>query len=219
MPQLSNEQFSALRRHAEVIEADRYGEKVLKLADGSFLKLFRRKRLLSSATLVSHARRFASNTRDLKRRHIACPEIIDIYRIPNIERTAVHYWPLPGNTLRQLLALPCETHSKLAHNLGTLIAELHNKGVYFRSLHLGNVVQGEDDQLGLIDISDMVCSSAPLGRLKRLRNFQHLFRYERDVDKLRRYRNEFIEGYVANLPDKLSDHFRKHLSRLFEQIT
>jgi len=219
MPQLSNEQFFALRQHAKVIEADHYGVKVLELADGSFLKLFRRKRLLSSATLVSHAKRFASNARDLKQRHIACPEIIDTYRIPSIERTAVHYWPLPGNTLRQLLALPSDTHTKLAHHLGILIAELHNKGVYFRSLHLGNVVQSENGHLGLIDISDMVCSSAPLGRLKRSRNFQHLFRYERDVDNLRLYRNSLIEGYVANLPDKASDHFRKHLSRLFEQIT
>lgn len=217
MPLLSNEQFFALRGNAEVIEADRYGEKVLELADGSFLKLFRRKRLLSSATLVSHARRFASNARDLKQRDIACPEIIDIYRIPSVERTAVHYWPLPGHTLRQLLTLPSATHFKLAHHLGILIAELHNKGVYFRSLHLGNVVQCENGQLGVIDISDMSCNNAPLGRLKRSRNFQHLFRYKQDVDSLRPYRNNLIDGYVANLPDKITNHFREHLSRLFEQ--
>lgn len=115
---------------------------------------------------------------------------------------------------------PCQVgRTLLAHHLGILIAELHNKGVYFRSLHLGNVVQDENGQLGLIDISDMVCSSAPLGRLKRSRNFQHLFRYERDVDNLRPYGDGFIEGYVANLPDNVSDHFRRHLSRLFEQIT
>ena len=217
MPRLSNEQFSALRLGAEVIEADHHGEKVLRLADGSFLKLFRRKRLISSATLVSHAKRFADNAAELQRRNIPCPQIIATYRINSIERTAVHYWPLPGETLRKLFA---GTHSdplSLARSLGELIALLHDKGVYFRSLHLGNVVQGDDHQLGLIDISDMACSNTPLGRLKRTRNFQHLFRYGQDVASLWPYRKNFIDGYVTKLPDRAATHFRKQLFRLFEQ--
>lgn len=217
MPRLSNEQFSALRLDAEVVEADHHGEKVLKLADGSFLKLFRRKRLISSATLVSHAKRFADNAAELQRRKIPCPQIITTYRINSIERTAVHYWPLPGETLRKLFAGTHCDPMNLARSLGELIAQLHDKGVYFRSLHLGNVVQGDDHQLGLIDISDMACSNTPLGRLKRSRNFQHLFRYVQDVASLGPYKNNFIEGYVASLPDKAAANFRKQLFRLFGQ--
>ncbi|TBU83018.1 toluene tolerance protein [Pseudomonas daroniae] len=217
MSRLSNEQFSALRQHAEVIEADHHGEKVLKLVDGSFLKLFRRKRLISSATLVSHAKRFADNAAELKRRDILCPEIIATYRIRGIERTAVHYWPLPGKTLRQLLVQPSDEHTQLCRDLGALIAELHDKGVYFRSLHLGNVVQDEASRLGLIDISDMACGEAALGRLKRSRNFQHLFRYPQDVDKLQANREAFIDGYVEDLTPADASHFRKHLRSLFDQ--
>lgn len=217
MSRLSNEQFSALRQHAEVIEADHNGEKVLKLADGSFLKLFRRKRLISSATLVSHAKRFANNAAELKRRDILCPEIIATYRVQSIKRTAVHYWPLPGSTLRQILVQEGDHASKLCQNLGLLIAQLHEKGVYFRSLHLGNIVQNATGQLGLIDISDMACSETALGRLKRARNFQHLFRYPQDISRLALYRTNFIEGYTQSLSQKDSAHFRKRLDALFDE--
>ncbi len=219
MPRLSNEQFSALHLGAEVIEADHHGEKVLKLADGSFLKLFRRKRLISSATLVSHAKRFADNAAELQRRNIPCPQIITTYRIHSIERTAVHYWPLPGETLRKLFAGTHSDPMRLARSLGELIALLHDKGVYFRSLHLGNVVQGDDHQLGLIDISDMACSSTPLGRLKRSRNFQHLFRYREDIARLAPYREAFSDGYCQGLDPRDNTHFRKRLNALFDQST
>lgn len=43
--------YLQLRDNAEVLEADGHGDKVLRLRDGSFLKLFRRKRLISSAAL------------------------------------------------------------------------------------------------------------------------------------------------------------------------
>jgi len=104
--------------------------------------------------------------------------------------------------------------------LGSLIAELHDKGVYFRSLHLGNVVQNEAGQIGLIDISDMTCGDTSLGRLKRARNFQHLFRYRQDVSSLAPHRAAFIKGYTQKLPEKNAVHFRKRLDALFnEQAT
>ncbi|WP_207390823.1 toluene tolerance protein [Phytopseudomonas dryadis] len=217
MSRLTNEQFSALRQNAEVIEADHNGEKVLRLTDGSFLKLFRRKRLISSAALVSHAKRFASNAVELCRRQIRCPQIIATYRIRSIERTAVHYWPLPGDTLRQRLARHAADQAGLCRHLGVLIAELHEKGVYFRSLHLGNVVIDDTGHLGLIDISDMACSNAPLGRLKRSRNFQHLFRYAQDIRDLQLHQEAFIDGYVQGLSPADAAHFRKRLATLFDR--
>ena len=48
---IENQDFLALKAGAEILEEDAYGEKVLRLADGTLLKLFRRKRLISSAAL------------------------------------------------------------------------------------------------------------------------------------------------------------------------
>ena len=58
--------YLQLRDNAEVLEADGHGDKVLRLRDGSFLKLFRRKRLISSAALFPYAERFARNASELR---------------------------------------------------------------------------------------------------------------------------------------------------------
>jgi tRNA A-37 threonylcarbamoyl transferase component Bud32 len=127
MTPLSHEQYLLLRDKAEVLEADYHGEKVLRLADGNMLKLFRRKRLLSSAALYPYAQRFANNADTLERRGIPCPKILNVFRIAQIQRDAVHYAPLPGITLRQIDDEP--TRSRLRPQLGEFIAQLHAKGV------------------------------------------------------------------------------------------
>ncbi|KAF1054162.1 MAG: hypothetical protein GAK43_01022 [Stenotrophomonas maltophilia] len=171
--------YETLRAGATVLEADRYGDKVLRLVDGDFLKLFRRKRLISSAALYPYAQRFADNAATLSRLGIPCPEVIGVYRIAAISRDLVHYHPLPGETLRQLIA-DGRGDTALAASLGRLIAELHDRGVYFRSLHLGNVVQTPDGRLGLIDIADMKTQRQALSKQQRKRNFAHMLRYPND---------------------------------------
>ncbi|WP_374439336.1 phosphotransferase [Pseudomonas panipatensis] len=179
MQVLDHSAYESLRAGATVLEADKHGDKVLRLADGNFLKLFRRKRLISSAALYPYAQRFADNAAILSRLGIPCPDIIGVYRIGSIERDAVHYRPLPGQTLRQLIAAD-STASELPARLGKLIAELHEQGVYFRSLHLGNVVETPEGVLGLIDLADMRKMRRALSRRQRKRNFAHMLRYEDD---------------------------------------
>ena len=81
--------YLALRENATVLEADGSGDKVLLLEDGTILKLFRRKRLISSALLFPYAQRFADNIDALKKRGIPCPDVIATYRIASISRDAV----------------------------------------------------------------------------------------------------------------------------------
>lgn len=92
-----------MREGAEVLEADRHGDKVLRLADGSILKIFRRKRLITSAALYPYAQRFANNAETLAKLGIPVPRIIAVGRIQEIARDAVHYEPLAGKTLREML--------------------------------------------------------------------------------------------------------------------
>lgn len=183
MTPLEPDAFMTLRANARVIEADRYGEKVLLLPDDTYLKLFRRKRLLSSAGLYPYAQRFADNLRALQHRGIPCPELVTLYRIQAMARDVVHYRPLVGTTLRHRLRAPLslDEANQLRHMLGAFVARLHHLGVYFRSLHLGNVVLTPDGQLGLIDVSDMSTQQRPLGRIKRARNMKHLLRYENEA--------------------------------------
>ncbi|KRW57779.1 toluene tolerance protein [Pseudomonas sp. TTU2014-080ASC] len=220
MTPITNEQYLSLRQNAELIEADHCGEKVLKLADGSFLKLFRRKRLITSELYRPYARRFALNAKRLAKLQIPCPTIITTYSIPSIERTAVHYWPLPGTTLRyEFQNIDGELQDALCTMLGAFIARIHDSGVYFRSLHLGNIVQTPDGQLGLIDIADMQVFRGPIGRLRRKRNFLHLFRYSNDIQKLVLHSDAFINAYCKDLNTRQRNSLSEFLQNLFTRAS
>lgn len=195
MQPLDHTVYLGLREGADVLEADRQGDKVLRLADGSMLKLFRRKRLLTSALWSPYARRFADNCRTLQERGIECPRIRQVYRIRSIERDAVHYDPLPGRTLRQLLGE--EAPADLRARLGEFVARLHQNGIYFRSAHLGNVVLTPDNTLGLIDVADLRAYGKPLGKGLRLRNFKHMLRYRQDREWLLKD-ERFLEHYLSH---------------------
>lgn len=181
MQSLSSEAFAAMRAGAEVIEEDGHGEKVLRLADGTYLKLFRRKSWFSKTAFYPPAKRFANNARELNRLGIPSPTVLKLYRMSAPYYSVVHYEPLPGTTLRQLLTKRVSLDQlELFARLAEFITHLHDLGIYFRSLHMGNIVLTPDNQLGLIDISDMRCLGKPLSRRMRDRNYRHLLRYEKD---------------------------------------
>jgi tRNA A-37 threonylcarbamoyl transferase component Bud32 len=182
MRTLSPSELSALISSATILESDGLGAKVLKLTDGSFLKLFRKRSILSSETLKPYAKRFAQNAECLRDLGFNSPQIIQVYRlIDPVNKTAVHYWPLPGKTLRDVLgSSSTEQRQQLVAQFGELLARLHACGVYFRSVHLGNVLVQHDGQLGLIDLADMRISRFALSLSKRQRNLKHMRRYAED---------------------------------------
>ncbi|WP_433997885.1 hypothetical protein [Endozoicomonas sp.] len=185
MQRLSSTAYKALTEGAEVIEQDHFGYKVLKLKDKTFLKLFRVKSTISSAWLRPYSVRFARNASELIARGIQTVDIIECYRLERYKNTAVHYQPLPGQTLRQVFPALDEGETRLlAEQVAQYIAHLHEQGIYFRSLHMGNILKLPDGTLGLIDIADMRFSRSSLKEELRLRNLHHLARYEQDVQYL-----------------------------------
>ena len=85
----------------------------------------------------------------------------------------------------------------LMERFGEFLAELHQQGVYFRSIHLGNVVLQETEQseaidlslhnfelshFGLIDIADIKFCGKPLSKNQRTRNFNHVTRPQQDAE-------------------------------------
>lgn len=184
MQKLDHNDYLALRANCKVIEQDGFGDKVLILEDGTFLKLFRRKRLITSAAIWPYAQRFADNAKKLEELGIPCPKIIQVYRIPSIERDAVHYHPLPGLTLRQLRDGEAEYPDDLLERFASFVTHIHNLGVYFRSIHLGNVVLTPQGEIGLIDISDLKTQSRPLSKWQRERNLVHMTKDAADKEWL-----------------------------------
>ena len=162
-----------LLQHARILEQDPHGIKVAQLPSGSMLKLFRRKRRVSSAAWRPYSRRFVENARHLQRLGIPTVQIRCHLHCPEWARHVVAYRPLPGEVLRDRLTAGAEVDWR---RLAGFVAGLHDRGVYFRSLHSGNVVCVSGDGFGLIDIADMRVSARPLGTMRRLRNLRPLLR-------------------------------------------
>ncbi|HAK53099.1 MAG TPA: toluene tolerance protein [Gammaproteobacteria bacterium] len=188
---LTVEEYRALREGVEIVANDPFGDKVLRLENGNYLKLFRVKRFVSFARFWSYSRRFAYNARRLADLDIIVPEIFEICRISSIRRSGVIYKPLEGMTLRDIGSTLDE---ETILNLGSLYKQLHEKGIYHRSLHLGNVVLNSNKELGLIDIADLSIYWGRLPKRLRIRNFRHLSRYEEHRRTIAVHCDAFVEG-------------------------
>ncbi|QJI42731.1 polymerase [Pseudomonas sp. ADAK2] len=191
--------FVQMAANAQVIEEDGLGPKVLRLVDGSFLKLFRRRRWYTSGSFNPYSERFAVNSEQLRTLGIPTPQTLALYRLED-GSSAVHYSPLPGNTLRQVLqgiTAPA-VRQALVERFGKFMAQLHEQGVYFRSLHLGNVLVLDDGEFGLIDLADMRIYPSSLSLSLRQRNLRHMQRYTEDRRWL--FEDHFqalLQGYAA----------------------
>jgi len=174
--QLTERSFQEITLGAQVIERDSHGPKVYLFDNGDYLKVFRRKRLLSSALLTPYSVRFWKNAERLEKLGIPTVKPLKLFKLSKPGWTAVRYKALEGVTLKAI-------HEQFHHDerrleqLSELFKTLHRKGVYFRSMHLGNIVLTPSGQLGLIDIADLTFQSRALSRNKAQRNLAHFERY------------------------------------------
>ena len=199
MKRIDQETYEQLLASATVLERDGYGAKVLALADGSLVKVFRRKRWLSTALVFPYALRFARNARRLAERGFVSVQVLDTAYCPALARHLVTYRPLPGVTLRQALKAAAVQRPQLLAAFAAFVATLHHEGIYFRSLHFGNViVSPSGSSLGLIDVADLRTYAWPLPSFLRVRNFSHMLRYAEDRAALQAYGwQKFVDNYLA----------------------
>ena len=134
MKNITLDEFQQLIHNSTVLAEDGYGKKVIQLADNSIIKLFRVKRFLSSASIYSPARKFSKNAEKLHKLHIPTITACHLYNIKSLKRTAVHYQQLTGETLRDYMQNNTVS-SEFLQQLGSFLATLHDKGIFFRSAH------------------------------------------------------------------------------------
>lgn len=217
---LKDTEFASMQIGAKILEQDERGVKVLLLADGYILKIFRLRGFFTSSRIYSNARSFCRNAERLKKLAIPTVSIIKLYHFEQSSITAVLYEPLVGETIRNLLdsnALTDETCLKL----GEFIARLHALGIHFKSLHFGNIVMTPSGELGLIDIADMRIFPWHLQSNTRVRGFKRMARYREDIEKLGENRwmillQAYIEDAHLNFKtsnDKLYQSIKRLISK------
>lgn len=217
MLKLTAEQHQARIAGGKILEADGQGPKVLALSNGTMAKLFRRRTGVTSDKLRSYSRRFMRNAIKLNKAGVATLTPLERYRVINEAMDVVIYQPLPGDSLKDLCReQPESIDNKLVANFGQYIAELHQRGIFFRSLHLGNVLRTSNSQFGLIDIADLKIQRLKLSGAQRLRNFKHLIRMSEYKAPMKNRADILIDAYLSNYPTA-SQKFRTQLQRLIAQ--
>jgi hypothetical protein len=201
---MSRDEYEGLARDARELERDGFGPKVLLCPDGRIIKLFRIKRLLSQSLFYPYSLRFARNARKLNGMGIRSVVVERLFFCPAIRRHGVIYPMLAGEPLAKLLTSTLEDDS-LLEELARFIAQLHDKRIYFRSLHLGNLLLLPEGGFGLIDVADLRFSLFPLSLAQRRRNFRHLFRLPAHRAIFERFgMKRFLDGYAeaAGIPQE-----------------
>lgn len=172
---MSEQEYNQLAQDATELERDRHGVKVLLTPDRQIIKLIRIKRWLSFSVIYPYSLRFWRNAKRLSAIGIPCVQVERVFYCYAIKRHGIIYPLMEGESLEKIAAQEGLSED-LFQKLAEFIALLHRKGVYFRSLHLGNILLLPQGGFGLIDVADMRFSRFPLRVDQRRRNFRHLLR-------------------------------------------
>lgn len=193
---LSRTELESVVGRSQVVEQDNHGIKVLRLQDGRYLKYFRRKRFFNRELLSPAAVRFARHARRLEQLRIPTLRVESLHRVIGEPHTVAVYQPMPGSTLRDLLA-GGGVDAQLMYRVGVFLARLHRQGVFFRSVHPGNIVI-DGLRIGLIDVLDMKMRPWSMSRWARRRNWLHFLRCAQDRPH---WRPELVDALLFGYRD------------------
>jgi len=161
-----------------------YGPKVVLLPDGDYLKVFNPKSGVTKRRFFPKYKTFVRNTEKLRAYNISCVRVTEIYALPDQDGFAVRYVPLIGTDLRILAQRQVD---KTLEKFIPFLVELHEKGIYFRGIHLANVLRLDDGKYGLIDVADLYFKRGPLSVMQRVRNLVHLLQNKDDAPFFEQY--------------------------------
>lgn len=155
--------------------------KVFEQSGSTIIKLFyRKKSRLSSDHIRPRAMRFYKNVNKLHTHGYAVPRIDKIQFCPELKIYLLYYAKIEGKDVRYLA-----NHGDLhvISHVAKLMADLHVNGIFFRSIHLENLLYQPDGKMALLDVTDVRFKSRPLNLYERYRNLKHLFKepYDREL--------------------------------------
>ena len=181
---LSAAELAHIAETGELIEAmNSGGPKVIcaEVSSGSrmILKLWYPQRLLSSARFFPYSHRFRRNAARLRALNVNAPRVRGWGKAGNKGAHFVCYEELPGQSLRQWLP-----EADLS-GVGQFVALLHDAGIDFRSLHMGNILWDGADTYSLVDVTDCGFRDRPLNLGNRARRMVYLCTHRREREYFR----------------------------------
>ena len=189
--------FDDMVASARVLSGNIDGPCVFMLPDDRILKLFRSARGLSSNWLVPYARRFERAAQRLIERGVRTVAVESSFKIQETGHHGVIYRPVPGIEVRQALLDP-ERCESLLSRVAEYFADLHAKGVFFHSMHLGNIIVDSEGRFGLVDVARVGFVRQQLDHGRRARSFKPIFNHPEDQAWLASFGyDRFFKLYLA----------------------
>ena len=184
--------------------------------DGRVTKFWaRKKRFFSSATFCPYPNRFVNNARALENRGVNVPKILQQAALKNSHVKIVTYQGLSGTSIRELLKTSPEKVN--TPNLCAYFHQLHEKGILFRGIHLGNIIQISPNTFGLIDFTDVDFFKKPLSLKQRASNLAIPLRYTQDVDLMKHAKLPDVAKCYLDIINPSSDK-RLHFLTIINKI-
>lgn len=214
MEKLSRLQFKQLIEGARALASGGRGTQVYLTVDNKVVKLFRQKGLLTSNRLWPYALRFRRNAERLKVLGFHSVTVETVAQCHALNLHLAVYPLLPGQTIRELAATRTDQQQRALERLPAYLCALHHNGVYYKALHLGQILVQADGSFALIDIHSSKFRARPISVNNRISNFFNIMRYAEDHASLTRYgMTRFFGDYLhgCQLGEK---HKAKLLSKL-----
>jgi len=206
---ISLDEFEALCANAEILSGGKR-PRIIRHDTNLVSKIWYKKKKLSSDWIYPYYMRFYRNSKKLLSHGIVAPKVRGIIKVNRTWIRMVTYEEIQGLTVRDILQHKKGNVSitKLAH----FISRLHDKGIFFASLHMGNIIKLESGDFGLIDVSNTHFFYFPLGLRNRARNLCNLLSYAKDIDLMQMGLNtNIVDEYLKHLdrPSKVKIRFKE----------
>lgn len=166
---------------------------ILISAKNEIVKFFYKRKRISTSILKPQAKRFQKNGIKLQQLQIKAPLVKEIFYCKAISGHLVTYDMIEGEDYREICGKgDVDTLSTLPGFLN----HLHELGVYFRAIHLGNLILTPSGEIALVDISDLSIRSGRLSVFRRARNLAHLIDTTEDMGYFKQYSlDKFLAEY------------------------
>jgi hypothetical protein len=160
-------------------------------------KVWDRRKRPSSDWIYPYYRRFCRNARKLIFHGVPAPDVKHTSRVSGTNIHIVTYEELPGMSLKNVLT----KHKEMLDvgGFAGFLAHLHNRGIYFRALHLGNVLRLDSGSFGLIDVADVHFLIFSLSLNMRARNLSRLLYYKKHRMILEEHFEAIVREYCARI--------------------
>ncbi|MCP5538271.1 MAG: hypothetical protein H7A51_18815 [Akkermansiaceae bacterium] len=214
MKQMTTQELDSLCRNGTAIDSQGGYPCVVIHPDQTITKIWAiKKRFFSSNTLSHYATRFVNNAARLAALGIRVPEILEHAKVENSHIRVVKYKSLPGKSMRELLKEDPDQVD--IPDLCRFIFSLHELGILYRSIHLGNIIQTAPGEYGLIDFTDVKFYNKPVPLLRRAANLAFPLRYDKDAKRIKKAKlPKILKSYLALL--KLDKAHKKEFKQHFK---